>query len=61
MRILAAAALGAVLAFPALPAHADHVDCETYPDQCYDCVQAPCHPDEWVPYVLEKVFGPPER
>lgn len=50
-RLLVAAALAGA-AFTATPASAD---CETNPEECYDCVMAPCYPSDWPPFLLDKV------
>ena len=53
-RVLAAAAF-AIAAATAAPAAASPPDCEEHPEQCYDCVIAPCYPEDWPPFLLDKV------
>ena len=55
-RVLLAAAIGAasLTAFTAAPASA-HYDCEEHPHHCYECVMAPCYPEDWPPFLIDKV------
>lgn len=54
-RVLAAAAVGAAsLSTFATPASA-HNDCEEHPHHCYECVMYPCYPEDWPPFLIDKV------
>lgn len=54
IRLLAAAALAAAAAFgTGTPASADTRDCDVQP--CYECVMAPCYPEDYPPFLLDKV------
>ncbi|HVF03436.1 MAG TPA: hypothetical protein VNA20_01220 [Frankiaceae bacterium] len=60
-RVLVLAAFAAAALGAAQPAAADH-DCDEYPNNhCYDCVQAPCYPEDYPPYLLRLIFGEPDR
>ena len=43
------------------PAAATH-DCDKNPNyHCYECVRYPCYPEDYPPYLLDLIFGDPER
>ena len=51
-RFVVAAAL-AVSSFAAVPASAEPECDEVHP--CYECFMSPCYPEDWPPFLLDKV------
>ena len=56
MTRVVAAALFAVASFSAFTAPASaHNDCEDHAHHCYECVMYPCYPEDWPPFLIDKV------
>lgn len=53
-RVLAAASLAAAALAPAT-AVAGPENCVTHPQNCYECVMYPCYPQDYPPFLLDKV------
>ena len=55
MTRVVAAALFAVASFSAFAPASAHNDCEEHPHHCYECVMYPCYPEDWPPFLIDRV------
>jgi hypothetical protein len=57
MRALLLAATAVASLTTVAPVHASAPNCVTEPEQCYVCYTKPCYPQDYPPFLLEKLHG----